>query len=97
MITPPDETYSTAQAARLLDMSERQCARHLKAGLIKAHRPNGRWRVTALALWKYLGIEQEMLRLWLDYCSQNPGATIADSRDVTTVDAEKEPQATSGT
>ncbi len=70
MITPPDETYSTAQAASFLDMSERQCARNLKAGIIKAQRPNGRWRVTALALWQYLGIDREMMQLWLDYCSQ---------------------------
>lgn len=70
MITPPDETYSTAEAARLLDISERQCARYLASGLIRAQRPNGRWRVTALALWQHLGIETEMMRLWLDYCRQ---------------------------
>lgn len=70
MITPPDETYSTAEAAHLLDVSERQCARYLKDGLIRAQRPNGRWLVTALALWQYLGIDQEMMRLWLDYCER---------------------------
>lgn len=73
MITPPDETYSTAEAASLLGMSERQCARYLKTGRLHGMRPNGRWRVTALAIWKHLGIEQEMTRLWLDYCRQ-PGA-----------------------
>lgn len=73
MITPPDETYSTAEAASLLGISERQCARYLEAGLLMGMRPNGRWRVTALAVWKHLGIEQEMMRLWLEYCRQ-PGA-----------------------
>lgn len=70
MITPPDETYSTAEAASLIGVSERQCARYLADGLIRAQRPNGRWRVTAIALWQYLGIDQEMMRLWLDYCSR---------------------------
>jgi hypothetical protein len=71
MITPPDETYSTAQAANLINKSEKQCGRYLEAGILKGTRPNGRWQVTAYAIWKYLGIEQEMMRLWLDYC-QSP-------------------------
>jgi hypothetical protein len=68
MITPPDETYSTAQAAGLINRSEKQCARYLEAGILKGSRSTGRWRVTALAIWQHLGIEQEMMRLWMDYC-----------------------------
>jgi len=79
MITPPDETYSTAEAASLLGVSERQCARYLADGLVRAQRPNGRWRVTALALWQYLGIDQEMMGLWLDYCSR--AATAGTKQD----------------
>ena len=78
MITPPDETYSTAAAASLLGVSERQCARYLADGLIRAQRPNGRWRVTALALWQHLGIDREMMQLWLDYCARARG-TPADA------------------
>ncbi|WP_424934764.1 helix-turn-helix domain-containing protein [Amaricoccus macauensis] len=78
MITPPDETYSTAEAAAILSVSERQCGRYLDAGLIRAQRPNGRWRVTALALWRYRGIEGEMMRLWLDYCHEAAAQTLAD-------------------
>lgn len=74
MITLPDETYSTAEAASLLGVSERLCARYLADGLIRAKRPNGHWRVTAIAIWRYLGIDEEMMRLWLDYCSRSPAS-----------------------
>jgi hypothetical protein len=49
MITPPDETYSTAQAASLLGMSERQCARYLEAGLlIRTALPGDSWGIPEL-------------------------------------------------
>jgi hypothetical protein len=87
MITPPDETYSTAEAASILRVSERQCARYLAKGLISARRPNGHWLVTAVALWKYLGIEDEMMRVWLDYCGRSPiGGSDRDSEDSDTPD-----------
>ncbi|WP_424934368.1 helix-turn-helix domain-containing protein [Amaricoccus macauensis] len=77
MITPPDETYSTAEAADIIGISERQCSRHLDAGRIQALRPNGRWRVTALALWRYHGIEHEMMKLWRDYCREAENQALA--------------------
>jgi predicted site-specific integrase-resolvase len=83
MITPPDETYSTAQAASLIGLSERQCARYLAAGLLKATRRNGRWRVTALAIWQHLGIQEEMMRLWLEYCRHPERSTAAVAESAT--------------
>jgi hypothetical protein len=81
MITPPDETYTTAEAASLIGISERQCARYLNAGLIRGTRPNGRWRITALAIWRHLGVEQEMMALWLEYCRQAGNSTPAEASE----------------
>jgi len=68
MFTPPDEIYSARDAAEFLRKSERQVQRYLKSGKLKGTRPNGSWQITALALWKYQGIEQEMTDLWIKYC-----------------------------
>jgi len=42
--------------------------RYLKSGKLKGIRPCGPWQITALALWKYQGIDQEMTDLWIKYC-----------------------------
>lgn len=68
MITPPDETYSPAEAGAVLGRSERQVLRYLSDGRLEGSRISGRWRVTAVALWRFQGIEAEMLALWCDYC-----------------------------
>ena len=48
--------------------SERQVQRYLTTGKLCGERPNGRWQITALALWKFQGIEQEMKDIWVAYC-----------------------------
>lgn len=68
MITPPDETYSLAEAAQLLRRSERQLQRYVASGRMLGSRASGRWIVTALAIWRFQGIEAEMSALWRDYC-----------------------------
>ena len=68
MIISPDETYSTREAATFLRKSERQVLRYLKDGRLQGQRPNGRWQITALALWKYQNIDADMTRVWVRYC-----------------------------
>ncbi len=68
MIISPDETYSTREAATFLRKSERQVLRYLKDGKLQGQRPNGRWQITALALWKYQNIDADMTRVWVQYC-----------------------------
>ncbi len=68
MIISPDETYSTREAATFLRKSERQVLRYLKDGRLQGQRPNGRWQITALALWKYQNIDADMTRVWVQYC-----------------------------
>lgn len=68
MIVAPDETYSVTEVAEILRKSPRHVQRYLKDGLIEGRRPNGPWQVTALAVWKYQGIEQEMMDMWVTFC-----------------------------
>tara|TARA_R110002020_G_scaffold451406_1_gene665312 strand:- start:1286 stop:1564 length:279 start_codon:yes stop_codon:yes gene_type:complete len=68
MIISPDDTYSAREAAEFLRKSERQVQRYLTTGKLCGERPNGRWQITALALWKFQGIEQEMKDIWVAYC-----------------------------
>jgi hypothetical protein len=70
MIIAPDDTFTAAEAAPLLRKSTRQVQRMLNDGLVHGVQPNGRWTVTALAIWKYLGIDEDMIKLWLEYCTQ---------------------------
>lgn len=71
MMISPDEPYSTKEAAEYLRKSTRQVQRYLTSGALKANKREGVWQITALALWKYQGIEQEMTDLWLRFCSRN--------------------------
>ncbi len=68
MILSPDETFSAREAAELLRKSERQVQRYLKDGTLAGERKNGRWQITALAVWKFQGIAQEMSDVWVEYC-----------------------------
>ncbi|SFQ04819.1 helix-turn-helix domain-containing protein [Tranquillimonas alkanivorans] len=67
MLLPPDDILTTAEAAVELRCSPRQVQRLLKAGLLDGTFRNGRWQTTALAIWRYKGIEADMTRLWLDH------------------------------
>ncbi|WP_299901114.1 helix-turn-helix domain-containing protein [uncultured Ruegeria sp.] len=68
MIVSPDETFSAREAAEFLRKSERQVQRYLADGRLQGSRKNGRWQITALALWNYQGIAREMQDIWVDYC-----------------------------
>lgn len=63
-LTAPDEVFTSKEAAEFLNKSPRQTQRLLSSGKLKATRPNGRWVISAIALWHYLGIADDMMRLW---------------------------------
>lgn len=69
-LTAPDDVFSTAEAAVLLKKSQRQVQRLLEKGKLAGIRPNGAWVVTAIAIWKYNGIEEDMRQLWIDACAK---------------------------
>lgn len=64
-IVPPDEPFTTEEAAYYLGISQRQVQRLLASKKLHGLRPSGRWIITALALWRYLGIEEDMKSLWV--------------------------------
>lgn len=68
MIVAPDETYSVAEAGGLLRKSERQVLRYLTNGRLRGSKASGRWTVTALQIWAFQGIADEMMACWRDYC-----------------------------
>jgi hypothetical protein len=73
-IMAPDEVFTAAEAAVHLRRKTRQVQRYLERGLLAGTRPAGRWQTTALAIWRFQGIEQEMIDLWLKHCaSRNVG------------------------
>lgn len=65
---PPDEPYSAAEAAAVIGRSAKQVRRYLESGTLRGSNSSGRWMTTALALWKFQGIETEMMAAWRDYC-----------------------------
>jgi excisionase family DNA binding protein len=63
-LTAPDDVFTSQEAADYLRKSRRQVQRLLTRGLLEAARPNGRWVISAVSLWRYLGILDDMMRLW---------------------------------
>ncbi len=76
--TPPDEIYTAAEAAVKLDCSSKQVRRYLKSGILAGSNASGQWMTTALAIWRYKGIAEEMLENWRRYCLERE-ARAADS------------------
>jgi hypothetical protein len=70
MIIAPDDTFTAAEAAPYLRKSTRQVQRMLNDGLVHGVRRNGRWTLTALAIWRYFDIDEDMMKLWFEYCTQ---------------------------
>ena len=70
MKTPPDESYTAAEAGDILGKSERQVLRYLSDGRLGGSRASGRWMTTALQIWKFQGIAEEMMHSWRVTCSQ---------------------------
>lgn len=68
---PPDESLTSADAADELNMSERQVRRYLKTGKLRGSCETGRWKTTALDIWRFKGIDAEMLESWRRYCLEN--------------------------
>ena len=68
MILPPDETFTAAEAAAELDRSPKQVRRYLETGILGGSRASGRWTTTALDIWRYKNIADEMLENWRRYC-----------------------------
>ena len=69
-IEPPDKSYSAAEAGEELERSGRQVLRYLSSGQLRGSRASGRWTVTALQIWQFQGIAEEMLENWRAYCRQ---------------------------
>jgi hypothetical protein len=69
-VVPPDETYSAAEAGRILRKSERQVLRYLTSGALKGSKASGRWQITALQIWQFQGIAAEMLANWRMFCRE---------------------------
>ena len=83
-VTPPDETYSAAEAGVVLERSERQVLRYLGMGRLRGSRASGRWTVTALHIWQFQGIVDEMMENWRVYCRLAEGEEEdAQIQDVT--------------
>ena len=63
----PESTLSSREVAETLRVTLRQAQREIASGRLASVQRAGRARVTRLALWRYLGVEAEMMRLWLDH------------------------------
>lgn len=70
----PESTLSSREVAETLRVTLRQAQREIASGRIAAVDRAGRARVTRLALWRYLGVENEMMRLWLDHLERRAAA-----------------------
>lgn len=80
----PEHSLTTAEAAQLLRTSTRQVQRELAAGRLKGVRHGHGWRITRLEVWRYLGIADAMLELWLEHLAR------------TSSDGPRQPEARSG-
>ena len=64
-IARPDEQFTTLEAAEYLGKSQRTVQRLLVSKELHGEQRNGEWTITALALWRFLGIEEDMKDLWV--------------------------------
>lgn len=78
----PESTLSSREVAETLRVTLRQAQREIASGRLASVQRAGRARVTRLALWRYLGVEAEMMRLWLDHLDRR-AAVEADSTNTT--------------
>lgn len=69
-LTSPSQVFGTAEAADEMNLSPRQVQRLLKEGKLQGSRPNGRWVTSAVAIWRYQGIEADMRDYWTDSCAK---------------------------
>ncbi|MEZ5768506.1 MAG: hypothetical protein R3D80_13155 [Paracoccaceae bacterium] len=77
-IIAPDTVFSASEAADYMGRSTRQVQRYLDAGLLSGNRNTGRWQISALAIWRFRGIEEEMMSAWVDYCVRFARSEMAD-------------------
>ncbi|WP_068302664.1 hypothetical protein [Pararhodobacter sp. CCB-MM2] len=68
MIFPPDEIFTAAEAAAELNRSAKQVRRYLATGILGGNRRSGHWTTTALDIWRFKNIADEMLENWRRYC-----------------------------
>lgn len=68
MIFPPDEIFTAAEAAAELNRSAKQVRRYLATGILGGNRKSGHWTTTALDIWRFKNIADEMLENWRRYC-----------------------------
>lgn len=84
MNTPPDESYTAAEAGDILGKSERQVLRYLSHGRLGGSRASGRWMTTALQIWKFQGIAEEMMHSWRITCSHSVPVQETDNNQAYT-------------
>ncbi|WP_371154123.1 hypothetical protein [Jannaschia sp. 2305UL9-9] len=68
MITAPDRTFTVAEAAAVLERSERQVLRYLEAAQLRGSKASGRWMLTAFHIWEFQGIADAMMENWRISC-----------------------------
>lgn len=68
MIIRPDEVFTAREAAAEIGKSSKTVRRYLEQGLLKGSNRAGRWQTTALDIWRFKGIADEMLENWRRYC-----------------------------
>jgi|GEM_PF-2068249 hypothetical protein len=81
-IVPPDRPHSAEQAAFVLEKSGRQVLRYLESGALRGSKASGRWSVTALQIWQFQGIAEEMMENWRTYCLSIPEPEITHQKQV---------------
>lgn len=67
----PDDFLRTKKVAAILGSSVRHVQRELEAGRLRGVRHGHGWRVTRLEVWRYQGIADAMLTLWLEQAARN--------------------------
>lgn len=77
-IIAPDTVFSASEAADYMGRSTRQVQRYLDDGKLLGNRNTGRWQVTAMAIWRFRGVEEEMVSAWVDYCVRFARSEMAD-------------------
>lgn len=78
MILPPDEIFTASEAAAELNRSAKQVRRYLAAGILGGNRKSGHWTTTALDIWRFKNIADEMLENWRRYCLELDERETAD-------------------
>jgi len=73
-IEAPSDVYTIDEAADRLNCHPRTVQRRLKSGALEGWNPDGPSTITALAIWRYLKIDEDMTDAWIKYCLMSEAA-----------------------